>query len=189
MAESNKKRKPGQNQGNWEVVTVGGENPTYSVPEGNTSINGAVTVPENPEPKPTPEENAQTAIDELRSRYMAELREEFERAMNLLRGERDEALRENWILQQQAKAVLPEQLAAAGINGGAAETTLAELSAGYQGERNDINSGYFEELGELSAKQSEKKADAEKDYMEKWIEYLMNIAKAEKEHELEKKYG
>ena len=189
MAENSKKRKPGEK--GWEVLTVGDENPTYTVPEnGYVNIGGSGAAPENqPEPEPTAEEKTETAIDELRGRYMAELRSEYENAMNLLREERDEALRENWILQQQAKAALPEQLAAEGINGGATETSLVNLGAEYQGNRNDIQSEYLEELGELAAEQSEKKAGLEKDFMDKWLEYLMGIAKAEKEYEMEKKYG
>ena len=189
MAENSKKRKPAEK--GWEVLTVGGEKPTYTVPENSyINIGGSSTAPENPpEEEPSPEQKTETAIDELRSRYMAELRSEYENSMNLLREERDEALRENWILQQQTKAALPEQLAAEGINGGATETGLANLGAEYQESRNKIQSDYMNELGELAGKQNEKKAELEKNFMDKWIEYLLGIAKAEKEFEMEKKYG
>ena len=75
------------------------------------------------------QENAEIAIAELRSRYAEKMREQYESAAEKLRAERDDALRENWILQQQAEAALPEQMAARGINGGAAETNLANLGA------------------------------------------------------------
>lgn len=174
--------------GKWPVETVGGDNQSYapadfSYPEKEEKTDsGKVPSVDMPDEK----NGIETTIDELRSRYLEELMGEYERSIGLLRNERDEALRENWILQQQAMAALPEQMAAAGINGGAAETSLANLGAEYQGNRNDIQSDYMEELGELAKEQSGKKFEAEKDYTEKWIEYLMNLAKMEKEHEYDK---
>ena len=133
------------------------------------------------------QENAEIAIEELRSRYAERMREQYEYAAEKLRSERDEALRENWILQQQARAALPEQMAAAGINGGAAETSLANINAQYQGGRNDIRNEYIKELGELNGEHSEKQAEAEQGYNEKWLEYLLSLAK--KEYEYAKKQG
>ncbi len=189
--ENGKGRKPVQS---WPVEIIGGENQTYTVPDKgflnkdeNESAGNENPAPQ--EPVLTPEQKAETAIDELRSRYMSQLRAEYENSMNLLRDERDEALRENWILQQQAQAALPEQLAAAGINGGATETSLANLMARYQGSRNDIRSGYMDNLGELAKEQQSKAAENERSYNERWLDYLMSLAEAEKKYELEKKYG
>lgn len=168
----------------WPVETVGGENQTYK--PGDTSFIVKEEKPESTVPPadvPEAEKGVETSIDELRSRYLEELMGEYERSLGILRDERDEALRENWILQQQALAALPEQMAAAGINGGAAETSIANIGAEYQGNRNDIQSDYMKELSELAKEQSGKKLEAEKDYSEKWMEYLMNLAKMEKEHE------
>lgn len=126
-----------------------------------------------------PEHKAETAIMELRNRYSEQVREQYESEAEKLRAERDAALRENWILQQKAEAALPEQLAAAGINGGASETAAAGLMAQYQESRNDIRSDYLDELGDLSSGRAEKIADAEKDYNEMWLDYLLSIAKKE----------
>ena len=125
------------------------------------------------------QENAEIAIAELRSRYEERMREQYESAAEKLRAERDDALRENWILQQQAKAALPEKMAAQGINGGAAETTLANVNAEYQSGRNGIQSGYMDELGELFDEQSEKQAGVQEGYDEKWLDYLLSLAKKE----------
>ena len=86
-----------------------------------------------------------------------------------MRKERDDALRENWVLQQQAEAALPEQMAAAGINGGISETTLANLRGKFQGNRNDIQNGYMNEIGDLAEKKLENHSEAEKSYNEKWL--------------------
>lgn len=129
--------------------------------------------------QPSAREEAETSIQDLRNRYSERVRENFDLAAEKLRRERDDALRENWILQQRAKAALPEQMAAAGINGGASESTLANLEAQYQGNRNDIRKGYAENLEELGAKTSEQQAESEDKYNRQWLEYLLSLAKAE----------
>lgn len=131
------------------------------------------------EEQPKAEEKAETAIAELRNRYAEKVREQYESEAKKLREERDSALRENWILQQQAEANLPERLAAGGINGGAAETEIAKMRAQYQGNRNDINEDYSENLGEIGDKSRKELFENEKDFNKEWIEYLLGIAKAE----------
>ena len=128
----------------------------------------------------SPEERAEVAVEELRNKYSAKVKENFDLAAKKLREERDNALRENWILQQRAEAALPEQMAASGINGGASESSLANLRAQYQGNRNDIQSGYMDNLGELEQERAIGTAEAEKSYNERWLEYLLSLAEAEK---------
>ena len=131
------------------------------------------------------QKEAEVAIEDLRNKYSAKVREQFENSAQKLRKERDDALRENWVLQQQAEAALPEQMAAAGINGGVSETTLANLRAKYQGNRNDIQNGYEENLGELAGKNMENSSEAEKSYNEKWLEYLLSLAQMEEKYKYE----
>ena len=126
---------------------------------------------------PSPREEAETSVQELRNRYSERIRENFDMAAKKLRAERDNALRENWILQQQEEAALPEQMAASGINGGASETSFAALKAKFQEDRNDIQSGYMDDLGELQQKESEKQAENEDKYNRQWLEYLLSLAK------------
>ena len=117
----------------------------------------------------------------------ARARAEFESRAQKLRQERDEALRENWVLQQREQAALPEQMAAAGINGGASESMIANLNAKYQDGRNDIHGDFLNSLDELSAKNSENAAENERKYNEQWLEYLLSLAKMEEEYN--KKHG
>lgn len=131
------------------------------------------------EEKPKAEEKAETAIAELRNRYAEKVREQYESEAKKLREERDFALRENWILQQQAEAALPEKLAAEGINGGAAETEISKIRAEYQGNRNDIHEDYSENLGEIGAESRKELFENERDFNKEWIQYLLGIAKAE----------
>ena len=128
----------------------------------------------------TNEQKAETALADLRNDYMNTLQNQYNYSADKLKAERDAAMRENWILQQQAEANLPERLAAGGINGGATETSLAALRAQYQGNRNDIQSGYMDNLGELEQERAIGTAEAEKSYNERWLEYLLSLAEAEK---------
>ncbi len=132
------------------------------------------------------EKKAETSIEELRNRYSERARAQYEQREKKLRAERDDALRENWILQQQAEAALSEQMAASGLNGGAAESTLAALNAKYQGNRNDIRDGYMDSLGEISEEYAAQQAENERAYNEKWIDYLLSLAKMEEEYDRKK---
>ena len=125
----------------------------------------------------TAEQRAQTRLAQLKNDYSQALRNQYNYSADKLKAERDAALRENWILQQQAEAALPEQMAASGINGGANATSLAALKAMYQGNRNDIQSGYMDSLGDLQQQQSAEQAEVQKDYNERWLEYLLSLAK------------
>ncbi|MBQ5897838.1 MAG: hypothetical protein IIW81_05175 [Oscillospiraceae bacterium] len=127
------------------------------------------------------EKKAETALADLKNSYAQRLRDDYDYSANMLRQERDNALRENWILQQQAEAALPEQMAAAGINGGASETTLADLRARYEGNRNDIRGNYMDEVGKLSQQNAAAQAEAQQNYNEKWLEYLLSLARAEEQ--------
>ena len=125
------------------------------------------------------EDRAETAIAELRNRYSEMVREQYESEAKKLREERDAALRENWILQQRAEAALTEQLAAAGINGGATESSFANLRAGYQESKNDIRNEYFDNLGEIGSKSRKEIFENEKDFNKEWLEYLLGLAEKE----------
>ena len=131
------------------------------------------------------QKEAEVAIEDLRNKYSAKIREQFENSAQKLRKERDDALRENWILQQQAEAALPEQMAAAGINGGISETTLSNLRAKYQGNRNEIQNEYMDDIGDLAEKKLENQSEAEKSYNEKWLEYLLSLAQMEEKYKYE----
>ncbi|MBQ2861999.1 MAG: hypothetical protein IJE83_04330 [Oscillospiraceae bacterium] len=129
------------------------------------------------------ENRAETALSELRNRYAQQLRQQFDYAADRIKDEKEEALRENWVLMQQEEAGIAERLAAEGTNGGAAETALSGIRAKYQDERNDIRKGFADDLGELSFDFGKKQAEAARSYDEKWLEYLISLAENEDEFE------
>lgn len=138
------------------------------------------------EPAISPETRAETSIGDLRNKYAQKLQNQYDYSAQKLKNERDAALRENWILQQQAEAALPEQMAAAGINGGASETSLAALRARYQGDRNNIRGNYMDNLGDLSQQAQSERAEAERSYNERWLDYLLNLSRMEQQHKYDK---
>lgn len=127
--------------------------------------------------------NAEISLMDLRNSYARELKAQYDHAANKLKAERDDALRENWILQQQEEANLPEVLAAEGINGGGAETTVSDIKARYQGNRNDIRKGYTDELGDIFMSHSKDYAEGARKYSEKWLDFLLSLAENEDEFE------
>ncbi|MBR5310754.1 MAG: hypothetical protein IKU42_06505 [Oscillospiraceae bacterium] len=136
--------------------------------------------------EPVKQENkTETSIAELRNNYAKQLRAQYDTASDKLRAEKEDALRENWILEQQEEAGLSEKLAREGINGGAAETTLSGIRSKYQGNRNDIQKGYISDLGELYSEHAEQQAKNAKDYDEKWLDYLISIAEKEYDYNRE----
>lgn len=130
--------------------------------------------------------NAETSLADLRNQYASQLRDNFNYTAEKLKAERDDALRENWILQQQAEAALPEQMAARGMNGGATETTLADLRARYQGDRNQLRGDYMDEMGDLAQNHNQQIAEQNRSYNERWLEYLLNLAEMEEQHKKNK---
>lgn len=162
--------KENNNPGNFILSLLGKENSSVNPIEEKTDER---------------QKEAEVAIEDLRNKYSAKIREQFESSAQKLRKERDDALRENWILQQQAEAALPEQMAAAGINGGISETTLSNLRAKYQGSRNEIQNGYMDDIGDLAEKKLENQSEAEKSYNEKWLEYLLSLAQMEEKYKYE----
>lgn len=157
-------------------ISVSGRGSVSTAAPVRTSVSGASAAKE---PEPTYAEKAETSLGELADRYSAQLREQYNYNAEKLREERDAALRENWILQQQAKAALPEQMAAAGINGGAGETSLANLIAQYQNQRNDIRGDYADSLGELGRENAAAAAQNQQSLNDRWLDYLLSLAKAE----------
>ncbi|MBR5873056.1 MAG: hypothetical protein IKZ06_05370, partial [Oscillospiraceae bacterium] len=60
------------------------------------------------------------------------------------------------------------------------------LLARYQGNRNDIRSGYMDNLGDLAIEHSAQQAESERAYNEQWLDYLLSLAKMEEEYEQKK---
>lgn len=75
------------------------------------------------------------------------LKQAYEYQQSQLGTARDNALREAYIKQQMVERRYPEQLSAAGINGGAAQGLLARNNADYANQRTAIHGNYLNNLG------------------------------------------
>ena len=167
--------------GSWLSLLMGGAGNGSGYPFGGMHT---TTTPQ--QDVKTNEERAETALADLKNKYSKNLQEQYDYSAQKLKNERDAALRENWILQQQAEAALPEQMAASGLNGGASETSLAALRARYQGDRNNIRGNYMDNLGDLSQQAQSERAEAERSYNERWLDYLLNLSRMEQQHKYDK---
>ena len=164
------------------VYTGGGNSGVKVTVKSGAKAQAAETPVANTPAGPSAQQQAETAHADLRNQYASQIRNQSDYAADKMKAERDEALRENWILQQQAEAALPEQMAARGVNGGATETTLANLRAQYQGNRNDIRGGYMEEMGDLAQSHNQQQAEGNRSYNERWLDYLMDLAKMDEQY-------
>ena len=75
------------------------------------------------------------------------LKQAYEYQQSQLGAARDNALREAYIKQQMVERRYPEQLSAAGVNGGAAQGLLARNNADYANQRTAIHGDYLNNLG------------------------------------------
>lgn len=137
----------------------------------------------------TSEGNAQETINGLKSSYRQNLANDYNISAGQLAREKAASLRESEIAQRQAESALPERMAMAGINGGAAGTTLANLRAGYQSGRNDIRNNYMTSLSQLGQQYGSNAAEADRSLDQSWLDYLLTKAQAENSAKLKKSYG
>lgn len=89
-----------------------------------------------------------------------------------LQTQREEALRQAYISQQQALAQLPGQLAQAGISGGPAESSIVQMNRAYGRQRADIYGGYAQGYGDLLVQKANDDADAAAQAAQNRMDYL-----------------
>ncbi len=97
----------------------------------------------NPSASTNVEDAYKTSMDAANAR----LKQAYEYQQSLLAKEKDNALREAYIKQQMTNKAYPEQLSAAGINGGAAQAIYARNNADYANQRGAIQGSYLDNLG------------------------------------------
>lgn len=114
----------------------------------------------------------QSALDELANNYNANV--------SGMQNENERALREAYINYKLGQRNVEQQLANAGITGGATESILANLFNTYGNNRNVLNQNLQDRLADLSAVYNTNVANAEKnssgDYTDLLDTYYNNIA-------------
>ena len=128
---------------------------------------------------PAADAKAKRTLEDLKNQYNEVLRRNYDYSAGKLKGETDDALRENYIRMRQERAQLPERLAKQGVTGGASETTLANLIANYEGQRNDIRENQQNNLSDLGMNYMNSTAQNEQSYGQQWLQHLLSLAEDE----------
>ena len=111
-------------------------------------------------------------IEKVLAAQQAAREQAYAAQQSALQTQREDALRQAYISQQQMLNQLPEQLAAVGINGGAAESSLIRLNRAYGSQRADIGKQYAQAYRELQAQKAAFDADAAEQAAQNRIDYL-----------------
>ncbi|HIX05897.1 MAG TPA: hypothetical protein H9865_07340 [Candidatus Fournierella pullicola] len=106
-------------------------------------------------------------IEALKNNYnstLGQLQSDYEHGAAGVNFNADNALQQAYINQMMTLKSLPQQLAAQGIGGGAAESTLAGVYNNYGNSRNEIDVARGQSLGDLLAQLNAGKNQAQQAY-------------------------
>ena len=98
-------------------------------------------------------------IEKVLNAPQAAQEESYRQQQAALETQRENALRQAYITQQQTLAQLPQYMANNGINGGLAESSMVQLGRAYGNQRSDIQSQYDQNLQSLQLQQNASQAD------------------------------
>lgn len=122
------------------------------------------------------------------AREIARQRQEevMDSQLEALARQRESASRDAYVRQQQQLVTLPEELAAYGINGGGAETSLLKIHTEYNKARDRIRSDYEENAGvieqdrrTLASEYEAGLAEDRADYYDRLAQLAADIAEAQ----------
>ena len=150
---------------------------------GRFSTGTAETAPVTPaEPKKTVADYYQEAMNATNDR----LKQAYEYQQEQLRKAQNDAFREAYIKQQMVERGYPEQLAAAGINGGAAQGVIARNNADYANQRTSIYNNLMQGLSDLGQNYQQGIMQSNENYLANMAAYQQALDQMEKEFEYNK---
>ena len=161
-------------------VSFGGisRNPISGILGNNTTTPAPVTPIE---PDTTVHDNYKAAMEAANDR----LKQAYEYQQSQLGAARDNALREAYIKQQMVERGYPEQLSAAGINGGAAQGLLARNNADYANQRTAIHGDYLNNLGAAGQTYQQGIMKNNEDFLNTMAAYQQSLDEMRRKWELE----
>ena len=133
------------------------------------------------EPDTTVHDNYKAAMEAANDR----LKQAYEYQQSQLGAARDNALREAYIKQQMVERRYPEQLSAAGINGGAAQGLLARNNADYANQRTAIHGDYLNNLGAAGQTYQQGIMKNNEDFLNTMAAYQQSLDEMRRKWELE----
>lgn len=139
------------------------------------------TTPVEIVPDTTVEDSYRAAMEAANER----LKQAYEYQQGLLSTAKDNALREAYIKQQMVARGYPEQLSAAGINGGAAQGLLARNNADYANQRTSIQGNYLNNLGEAGQNYQQGILQNNENFLNSMAAYKQSLDEMRRKWELE----
>lgn len=113
------------------------------------------------------------------------LKQAYEYQQSQLENAKNNALRESYIKQQMVQRGYPEQLSAAGINGGAAQGLLARNNADYANQRTSVMGNYLNNLGAAGQTYQQGVMQNNENYLAQVAAYKQALEEMQREFELE----
>ena len=148
---------------------------------GNQTPTTPTTPPAEIVPDTTVEDSYKAAMEAANER----LKQAYEYQQGLLSKAKDNAMREAYIKQQMVERGYPEQLAAAGINGGAAEAVIARNNADYANQRTAVQGNYMNNLGEAGQAYQQGVLQNNQNFLENMAAYRQQLDEMRRKWELE----
>lgn len=106
----------------------------------------------------------EAAAQSSRDQQLQSLAATYGRGIERVNTAADEAQRQNYITNQMQQRNLGQQLAAVGLNGGAAESTVLALNNQYGANRRQTEADRMGQIGDLQAEWAAQRAAAESQY-------------------------
>ena len=113
------------------------------------------------------------------------LKQAYEYQQGLLTKAKDDAMREAYIKQQMVQRAYPEQLTAAGINGGAAQALIARNNADYANQRTAAQGNYMNGLAEAGYNYQQGVLQNNQNFLDSMAAYRESLDEMRRKWELE----
>ena len=169
----------GGNGGNGRV--------TVSLGSGSGLGSSITSTPTTQEPTPVvPDTTVEDAYKAQLEATNERLKHAYEYQQSILQQAKDNALREAYIKQQMVERGYPEQLAAAGIRGGAAQGVLARNNADYAKQRTAAYNNFLTGLATAGQNYQQGILSSNENYLASMAAYQQALKQMELQHQYDK---
>lgn len=159
-------------------VSVGSSSPSLNL----SGSSATTTAPVEPVPDTTVQDAYRAQMDAANER----LKQAYDFQQAQMQQAKDDAFREAYIKQQMVERAYPEQLAAAGIRGGAAQGVIARNNADYAKQRTFIYNNYLNNLANAGQTYQQGVLGNNEDYLRSMAAYQQALKQMELQHQYDK---
>ncbi len=136
--------------------------------------------------QPVPDTTVQDAYQAQLTAANDRLKQAYEFQQAQYQKAKDDAFREAYIKQQMVERAYPEQLAAAGIRGGAGVGVIARNNADYAKQRTSIYNNYLNNLANAGQNYQQGVLGNNEDYLRSMAAYQQALKQMELQHQYDK---